>query len=319
MAKSGALNGKLVVLMGGSGFLGNYVAQALLARGARLRIASRHPERAFTLKPLANLGQIQFARCDAADRQSVERAIAGADAVVNLVGAFGGNLRRLMGEAPGWMAEAATGTGAEAFVHVSAIAATDENGDEERDNAYAAAKALGEERVLAGFPKATILRPSVIFGKDDSFINMFAGLIGTLPVLPVFGPDAQLQPAYVDDVAEAAVRALEAPGTFGGKVFELGGPDVLTMMDIHEAVAAAQHRSRSFLAVPDALSALFAALPGTPMSRDQWDLLKQGNTASGTLPGFEAFGITPKPLDLFLDKWMVRYRKHGRFADRLSA
>jgi NADH dehydrogenase len=107
MAKSGALNGKLVVLMGGSGFISNYVAQALLERGARVRIASRHPEKAFKLKPLANLGQMQFARCDAGDRQSVERCIAGADAVVNLVGAFSGNLRKLMGEAPGWMAEAA--------------------------------------------------------------------------------------------------------------------------------------------------------------------------------------------------------------------
>ena len=100
MAKSGALNGKLVVLMGGSGFLGNYVAQALLERGARVRIASRNPDKAFKLKPLANLGQIQFARCNAADRTSVERSISGADAVVNLIGAFDGNLRRLMGEAP---------------------------------------------------------------------------------------------------------------------------------------------------------------------------------------------------------------------------
>ena len=105
MAQKSALNGKLVVLMGGAGFLGNYVAQALLERGARVRIASRSPEKAFKLKPLANLGQMQFARCDATDRQSVERCIDGADAVVNLVGSFDGNLHKLMGEAPGWMAE----------------------------------------------------------------------------------------------------------------------------------------------------------------------------------------------------------------------
>ena len=171
MAKSGALNGKLVVLMGGSGFLGNYVAQALLERGARVRIASRNPDKAFKLKPLANLGQIQFARCNAADRTSVERSIAGADAVVNLIGAFDGNLRRLMGEAPGWMAEAAASTGARAFVHVSAIAPEP---DEDAEIEYAAAKRLGEKQVLAVFPKATILRPSIVFGKDDKFINMFA-------------------------------------------------------------------------------------------------------------------------------------------------
>jgi len=315
MAKSGALNGRLVVLMGGSGFIGNYVAQALLERGARVRIASRNPEKAFTLKPLANLGQMQFARCDASDRQSVERCLVGADAVINLVGAFGGNLRRLMGEAPGWMAEAAAKEGASAFVHVSAIAAEPEEGTEIE---YAAAKKLGEERVLAAFPKATILRPSILFGKDDNFINMFAGLISALPVLPVFAPEAKLQPVYVDDVAEAAVRALEDPGTFGGKTYELGGPEQMSMMQINEAIAAAQQRKRTFLAMPDALSATFAALPGTPMGSDQWKLLKQGNVVSGEFPGFAKLGIEPKPLGLFLDKWMVRYRKHGRFTEALN-
>ncbi|UYH54313.1 complex I NDUFA9 subunit family protein [Qipengyuania sp. SS22] len=315
MAKSGALNGRLVVLMGGSGFIGNYVAQALLERGARVRIASRNPEKAFKLKPLANLGQIQFARCDASDRQSVERCLVGADAVINLVGAFGGNLRRLMGEAPGWMAEAAAKEGASAFVHVSAIAAEPEDDTEIE---YAAAKKLGEVRVLAAFPKATILRPSILFGKDDNFINMFAGLISTLPVLPVFAPEAKLQPVYVDDVAEAAVRALEDPGTFGGKIYELGGPEQMSMMQINEAIAAAQQRKRTFLAMPDALSATFAALPGTPMGSDQWKLLKQGNVVSGEFPGFAKLGIEPKPLALFLDKWMVRYRKHGRFTEALS-
>ncbi|QYJ07048.1 complex I NDUFA9 subunit family protein [Qipengyuania flava] len=316
MAKSGALNGKLVVLMGGSGFIGNYVAQALLERGARVRIASRNPEKAFKLKPLANLGQMQFARCDAADRQSVERCIAGADGVINLVGAFDGNLRRVMGEAPGWMAEAAAREGAQAFVHVSAIAAEP---DEDTTIEYAAAKKLGEERVLAAFPKATILRPSILFGKDDNFLNMFAGLIATLPVLPVFGPDAKLQLVYVDDVAEAAVRTLEDPGKFGGKIYELGGPEQFTMMEINEAIAAAQNRNRAFLPMPDGLSATFAALPGTPMGSDQWKLLKQGNVVSGEHPGFEKLGIAPKPLGLFLDKWMVRYRKHGRFSETLTS
>ncbi|MBX7494323.1 complex I NDUFA9 subunit family protein [Qipengyuania sp. 6B39] len=316
MAKGSALNGKLVVLMGGSGFIGNYVAQALLERGARVRIASRNPERAFKLKPLANLGQIQFARCDATDRQSVELCLTGADAVVNLVGSFEGDLYRLMGEAPGWMAEAARAEGASAFVHVSAIAAEP---DEETEIAYAGAKKMGEERVLAAFPEATILRPSILFGKDDNFLNMFGGLVARLPVLPVFGPDAQLQLVYVDDVAEACARALENPDAFGGMIFELGGPERLTMMEVNRRIAEAQGRKRTFLPVPDPISGAFAALPGTPMSRDQWLLLAQGNVVSGELPGFDKLGMQPKPLGLFLDRWMVRYRRHGRFTDKLTA
>ena len=316
MAKSGALNGKMVVLMGGTGFLGNYVAQALLSRGARLRICGRNPQAAFKLKPLANLGQLQFARMNATDRQSVERCIEGADAVVNLVGSFDGNLRKLMGEAPGWMAEAAANTGAQSFVHVSAIAAEP---DEDTVNEYASAKHLGEERVKAAYKNATIIRPSIIFGKDDNFLNMFGDLISKLPVLPVFGPEAKLQLVYVDDVAEAIARSLESPATHGGKTYELGGPEALTMMEVNQRIADAQRRKRTFLPMPDALSATFAALPGTPMGSDQWNLLKQGNVASGDYPGFEKFGIEPKPLSLFLDKWMTRFRKHGRFEPRLSA
>lgn len=316
MAKGSALNGKLVVVMGGSGFIGHYVAQDLLRRGARVRIASRNPEQAYTLKPLANLGQLQFARCNATDRGSIARCIAGADAVVNLVGSFEGDLMRLMGEAPGWMAEAAAAGGAQAFVHVSAIVG---NTGADEEVAYAAAKREGERRVHAVFPGATILRPAILFGKDDEFLTMFAGLIARLPVLPVFGPEAKLQPVYVDDVAEAVATALENPGLHGGKTYELAGPEVLTMMELNRRIAAAQNRSRSFLAVPDPVSGLFAALPGTPMSSDQWALLKAGNTASGALPGLAELGVTAHPLGLFLDKWMVRYRKHGRFADRLSA
>ena len=316
MAKSSALNGKLVVLMGGSGFIGNYVAQAMLERGARVRIASRNPEKAFTLKPLANLGQLQFARCDATDRQSVERCIEDADAVVNLVGSFEGNLYKLMGESPGWMAEAAKAQGASAFVHVSAIAAEP---DEDTEIEYAGAKKLGEERVKAAFPEATILRPSILFGKDDEFLNMFGGLIARLPVLPVFAPDSELQLVYVDDVAEACARAAEDPAVHGGKTYELGGPEKLTMMEINRRIAAAQGRKRTFLPMPDPVSGAFAALPGTPMSSDQWKLLQQGSVVSGDFSGFAKLGIEPKPVGLFLDKWMVRYRKHGRFTDLMGA
>ena len=131
-------------------------------------------------------------------------------------------------------------------------------------------------------------------------------------MLPVFG-QIEHQLVYVDDVAEAAVRALEDPGKHGGKIYELGGPEELSMMEINEAIAAAQRRNRTFLPMPDGLSATFATLPGTPMGSDQWKLLKQGNVVSGEHPGFDKLGIEPRPLELFLDRWMVRYRKHGRF------
>lgn len=313
MPATSPLADKLVTVFGGSGFLGKHVAQALLERGARLRIASRHPEQAYVLKPLANLGQLQFARCDIRNEQSVAACLADADAVVNLVGAFDGDQIALMGKAPGKIARLAADGGVEAFVQISAIGA-----DAQGQTDYARGKAMGEERVLKAFPAATVLRPSVVFGQDDSFINMFAGLIASLPALPVFGPEAKMQPVFVDDVAEAVATALANPVAHGGKIYELAGPEVLTMLEIHQRIARAQRRSRSFLPMPDFASAAFAALPLTPMSRDQWTMLKAGNVASGALPGLEKLGIEPRPLGLFLDEWMVRYRKHGRFNDSLA-
>lgn len=302
------LAGKLVTIFGGTGYIGNYVAQSLLARGARLRLASRAPGKAQSLKPLANLGQLQLMPCDITRKEHVAAALEGAAHVVNLVGAFSGDLEKLMGEAPGAIAEAAAERGIASLVHVSAIGA-----DAASPTAYARGKALGESRVLAAFPKATILRPSIVFGKDDQFINMFAGMIEWLPVLPVFGPEAKLQLVYADDVAEAVAVALEHPEKHGGKTFELGGPEQLSMMEIHERIAAAQGRKRTFLAMPDGLSAAFAAMPLTPMSRDQWTLLKPGSTVAPGALGLADLGIEAKPLGLFLDKWMLRYRKHGRF------
>ncbi len=308
MTKNSPLTDKLVTVFGGGGYIGNYVAQSLLERGARLRIASRNPEKGHVLKPLANLGQLQFARCDITKEESLKAALHGADYVVNLVGAFAGDLEELMGEAPGNMARIARANGVKGFVHVSAIGP-----DANSSAAYARGKALGEEKVLEAFPDATILRPSIVFGKDDNFLNMFGQMIEMMPVLPVFGPEAKLQLVYVDDVAEAVAVALENPAEHGGHIYELGGPEQLSMMEINQRIAEAQGRERRFLAMPDGVSGLFAAMPLTPMSRDQWTLLKPGSTVSGEHRTFEELGIEPRALGLFLDKWMERYRKFGRF------
>ena len=309
---------KLVVVMGGSGFVGRHLAQELLSRGARLRVVSRNPERAAALKPLGNLGQVQLLRADLTRTDTLPHVLSGADAVVNLAGTFAGDLDAVMGRGAGALAMAATAAGARAFVHISAIGA-----DAAGTTAYAQAKAAGEAAVLAAFPAATVLRPSVLFGQDDQFINMFAGLSAMLPVLPVFGPAAKLQPLFVDDLALAICAALENPAEHGGQTFELGGPEVVTMSELNRRIAAAAGRAPLLAELPDAVSSAFATLTGwlpfAPLSRSQWLLLKAGNVASGSLPGCAALGVTPRPLGLFLDKWLVRYRKHGRFADRAKA
>lgn len=309
------LRNKIVVLLGGTGFLGRHLVQELLERGARVRIVGRRPERAYSLKPLGIIGQIQFVPIEVTRGEHLARVLAGADAVVNLLGAFAGDLDRLQGKGAGEYADAAREAGVQAFVHVSAIGA-----DADSPIAYARTKAEGERAVLAAFPKATIVRPAILFGPDDSFVNRFGGLLAALPVLPVFGPTAPLQPLLVDDAADAIAAALEDPATHGGKTYEIAGPEVLTMLELNQRIAAAQARKRLLVELPDAVSSAFARLtgwlPGAPITLDQWRLLQQGNVASGKLPGLKALGVTPRPLGLFLDRWMVRFRKHGRFGNK---
>jgi NADH dehydrogenase len=311
------LDGKLVVLVGGSGFVGRHLAQVLLARGARLRVASRFPEHSMAVKPLSNLGQVQLARCDVTVPDSLGRIMAGADAVVSLVGTFTGDLDATMGRGAGAVAAAAHAASAAALVHVSAIGAGPEG-----ETAYARAKAAGEQAVREAFPTAMILRPSALFGPDDNFLNLLGGFT-SLPVLPVIAPQARLQPLFVDDCAEAIARGLETSAASGGKTFELGGPEAVKMIELNRRLAASCGRTPLLVEIPDAVSGAIASLtgwlPGAPLTRQQWLLLKAGNVVSGTLPGCQELGLTPRPMGLFLDRWMTRFRKHGRFGDRAAA
>lgn len=302
---------KLVVLIGGSGFIGTHAAQELLERGARVRIAAREPEKAFKLKPLANLGQLQFARCNVKDARSLAACVNGADAVAYLVGTFGGDQRQLQAKGAGLAAQAASEAGAKSFVYLSAIGA-----DARKDTGYFRTKGEGEELVQDAFSKATVIRPSAVFGEEDGFVPMFADLVSMMPMLPVFGPESKLQPVWVDDVATAIANALEDPTTHGGKTYEAAGPDALTMMQINRMIAEAQGRKRTFLPMPGPIAKVVAAMPLTPINSDQYAMLEQGSTASAGMPQIGKLGVTPKPLSLFLDRWMVRYRKHGRFSSK---
>ena len=308
------MTNRLVVLVGGGGFLGRYVAQALFAAGARVRVAQRDPRDAWFLKPLGGLGQTQFVAADVTRPDTIARAIEGADAVVNLVGSFTGNLARIHVGGARAIGEAAARTGAAAVVQISAIGA-----DVASESLYARTKAEGEEAVRAAFPGATILRPATVFGREDQFVNRFAEMVARLPVVPVLRAQTRFQPVFVGDVAAAVAAALGDPGTHGGKTYELGGPDVLTMEGLHRWIARAIDRDPAFVALPDAAGALLAMLPGAPISRDQWRLLQNDTVVAAGAAGLAALGVTPTPLAAVAPGWLVRYRRNGRFATPASA
>ncbi|MDO9368217.1 MAG: complex I NDUFA9 subunit family protein [Sphingopyxis sp.] len=304
------LVGQLITVLGGGGFLGRYVVQRLLARGARVRIAQREPRAATFLKPLGGLGQTQFVAADVRNSASVARAVQGSDAVINLAGAFG-DMQAVQADGAGHVAAAAKAAGVATLVHVSAIGA-----DPASVSAYGRSKGDGEAAVHTAFPGATILRPSIIFGREDQFINRFAALIRLSPVVPVIAPHAKFQPVYVGDVADAVVAAL-APAA-AGKVFEIGGPQVLTMRGLLRWIGDATGRSPLFVDIPDVVASALASglgwAPGAPITKDQWLMLQHDNVVANGAAGLVQLGITPTSLESVADSWLVQYRRHGRFA-----
>jgi NADH dehydrogenase len=307
------MQGKLITVFGGGGFLGRYVAQTLLGQGARLRIAGRNANSANHIKPLGNLGQVQLMAADIRKPASVQRALVDADAVVNLVGSFA-NMDAVQNIGAGIVAQAAADAGVGALVHISAIGA-----DAHSDAAYGQSKAGGEAAVHAAFPAAVILRPSIVFGREDQFINRFAGLIRMLPVVPVIGAATKFQPVFAGDVAKAVAAALLHQD---GRVLELGGPEIFSMMELNRWIAKAIGRDPLFIEVPDMAAKMLAKgtgwMPGAPITDDQFKMLGRDNVVTGT-DGLAAYGIVPTPLDVIADDWLNIYRKHGRFGSSPKA
>ena len=304
---------RLVTLIGGGGFVGRYVAQGLLRAGVRLRVAERDPRKAFYLRPLGGLGQTQFVAADVTRPDTIARAVAGADAVINLVGAFGAQAQAVQVDGARNVAEAAAAAGLEAMVHMSAIGADPQSGA-----TYGRTKGEGEAAVLAAFPRATILRPSVVFGPEDQFVNRFAGMIAKLPVVPVLRAGTKFQPVFAADIGDVVSAVLAEPAPHAGRTYELGGPDVITMGALIRWIAEAIGRRPAIVELPDFAGAGIARagfLPGAPITWDQWLMLGRDNVVTG-VDGFAALGIEPTPLGAVAPGWLVRFRRQGRFARR---
>ncbi len=319
---------RLATVFGGSGFLGRHLVQRLATKGWRVRVAVRNPEDAAYLQPLGDVGQVVPVFAEITDEASTRAAVLGAQWVFNTVGILverGRNRFQAVHEdGARHIAAAAKAADAKALVHVSAIGA-----DARSPSAYARSKAAGEAAVLAAFPTAVILRPSVVFGPEDSFINRFASLSSISPVLPVFVTDGhllpaagaggcplfgsggtKLQPVYVGDVADAMVAAA-ASSDHAGKIFELGGPQVFSLKELLELVLAVTGRRRLLLPLPMAMARLQAFflqfLPNPPLTPDQVKLLAKDNVVNADLPGLAALGIVPAAIETVVPSYLGRF------------
>lgn len=310
----------LVTVIGGSGFLGRYIVQRLVETGARVRVGVRHPQQAGFLKPLGSLGQVALMKVDVATGSGLGAAFAGATAGVNLVGILdergGQRFAAVQAEGAERAARAAASAGVWAYVQMSAIGA-----DASSKVPYAQTKAQGETAVLEALPFATVLRPSLVVGPEDQFLNRFAAMAVLSPILPVVSGGSKFQPVYVLDVAAAVVAALQSDQA-RGQTFALGGPDVMSFKAILAMINRETQRGRVLLELPDAAARLMGKLgdilPFVPMTSDQFAMLQKDNIVLPGEAGLDALGITPTPLSSFVPAMLARYRPSGRFAKASS-
>lgn len=311
--------GKLITIFGGSGFIGTQLTQDLARKGHRIRVAVRRPDLAGHVRMFGFPGQIQPVQANLRYPDSVAAAVAGSDVVVNLVGILfekgKQRFRAVQTQGAQYVAEAARAAGVERLVHMSALGA-----DPDSPSAYARAKALGEAEVFAAYPQAVVIRPSLVFGPDDGFFNLFGFMARTFPVMPLIGGTTRFQPVYVGDVAKAFARAVEG-GIKTGKIYELGGPDIETMRELIGRVLDQTQRKRLIVPLPAGLAkasaSILSLLPKPLLTPDQVVQLGIDNVVSQEAEKqkrtFAAFDIAPTGMDAILPTYMWRFRKHGEF------
>ncbi len=313
---------KLVTIFGGSGFVGRYIAQRMAREGWRVRVAVRRPNEAHFVKPYGIVGQVDPVLCNIRDDDSVRQATRNADAVVNCVGTFdaGGknNFDAVQHEGAERVARIAAEEGVGRLVHISSIGA-----DVDSDSVYSKTKGLGEHSILASFPGAVILRPSVIFGPEDHFFNRFSGMARMSPVLPIVGAETRFQPVYVDDVAQAAVKGVLGEASPG--IYELGGPDVASFRELMNDMLDTIRRRRLVLGLPfwvgnimgtvsAGLSGMTLGLLPQPITSDQVRSLRHDNVVGDDAMGFAELGIKPASLDAVLPSYLWQFRPSGQYA-----
>jgi uncharacterized protein YbjT (DUF2867 family) len=314
---------KLVTIYGGSGFVGRYIARRMAKEGWRVRVAVRRPNEALFVKPYGVVGQVEPVLCNIRDDASVRAVMQGADAVVNCVGILNRSGKNtfdaVQAAGAGRIARIAAELGVARLVQISAIGA-----DPQSESTYARTKGEGEAAVLAAYPAAVILRPSVIFGPEDGFFNRFAAMSRLGPVLPVVGAKTRFQPVYVDDVAAAAVLGVTGKAAPG--IYELGGPEVATFRALMDKMLHIIQRRRLVLNVPffaasimgfgfDMAQAVSMGLFNNGLiTRDQVRNLRQDNVVAPGARGFADLGLTPATMDSVLPEYLWRYRPSGQYA-----
>jgi uncharacterized protein YbjT (DUF2867 family) len=304
---------KSVCVIGGAGFLGSHVVRQLAAQGIRVRVPTRRRER---VKELIVLPTVDVVNADVHDSATLERLVDGMDAVINLVGVLNetrpGDFARVHKELPRKIVDACRARGVYRLLHVSALHAS-----HDAPSQYLRSKAEGEQQVRVGHAsgiRTTIFRPSVIFGREDRFLNLFAQMAHALPVIALASPKARFQPIFVEDVARALVESLDLAHAFD-QSFDLCGPSVYTLQQLVEYVCKLIKVERPILPLNDDMSHLLAWmmewLPVKIMSRDNYLSMKVDSVCNSPFPAL--FGFEPASLEAVVPFYLLDQTPRARY------
>jgi len=298
-----------ILVLGGTGFVGRSLCEKLVERSrggqGRITVPSRQPQRA---KAIQLLPTVEVVQANVHDEAQLTRLVAECDVVVNLVAILHGSeaaFAHAHVELPRKLARACQATGVRRVVHVSALGAATN-----APSLYLRSKAEGEAVLRSAGLDLTLLRPSVIFGTEDRFLNLYAKLQGVFPLMPLAGADARFQPVWVNDVAQAIVNAIDRQSSIG-QAYECAGPRVYTLAELVRLAGRWAGHERLVIPLPAALGRLQAmameCLPGEPlMSRDNLASMQVPNVATGSLPGLDALGVKPTALEAVMPEWLAQ-------------
>ncbi len=317
---------KIATVFGGSGFVGRYIVQRLAQAGWRVRVITRHPNRAGFLRPYGSVGQIDISKGDIRDEAVLRAAITGAEVVINCVGILNETRRAkfatIHATVPAKMARIAANANVAQFIHISALGAS-------KTSRYTQSKIAGETAVRKAFPKSVILRPSIVFGAEDQFFNRFARMAKVLPILPLVGGETLFQPVFVEDIARVATQATD--GRMSG-IYELGGPTQVSFKDLIQQMLTITQRKNRIFDMPFFIARMqatafdmmqigsFGIFTNTILTRDQVETLRVDNIVlpRAKVKTFKDLGIAPTPLVAVLAGYLSCHRPAGQYGELIT-
>lgn len=317
-----------VTIFGGTGFLGRYIVNRLSKLGYIINIVTRTPNEAIYLKTSGNVGQVKLTEGSFSNLNNLTSLFKTSDIIINCVGILNEEgdqtFKKLHSDIPEKLAILAKKSGVKKFIHISSIGANPNS-----DSKYSKSKGIAEVKILKAFPEAIILRPSIVFGSEDQFFNLFSQISCISPILPIVGGKTKFQPVYVDDIAKMVVGVLqiEAPNTKkNNMIYELGGPEIISFRSLMVKMLSVIYRKKLIINLPFWLAKAMCPLililnkltfKNIPLliTEDSVKQLKYDNIVSEEYMRFEDLEIKPKSLDLILPSYLKRYRPRGNFSD----